>query len=96
MHPIGDALVSWLQQCPNLFWRKVEEAMEQSLGDRIPQLPPSTQFGRIIVNLSTDLAIVSPMMQLQLGLPPYWREPRIVIKEILPGRTTSRLKTTSE
>uniref|UniRef100_A0A2N9FQ21 Reverse transcriptase domain-containing protein n=1 Tax=Fagus sylvatica TaxID=28930 RepID=A0A2N9FQ21_FAGSY len=74
-------------ECPNLFWRQVEEAMERSLRDQIPQLPPNTQFGRIIVNLTTDLAIVSPTMMLQLGLPPRWRDPRAVIREALPGPT---------
>uniref|UniRef100_A0A2N9FB83 Uncharacterized protein n=1 Tax=Fagus sylvatica TaxID=28930 RepID=A0A2N9FB83_FAGSY len=48
VRPIGDVLVRWLQQCPQLFWRQIEAVMEQSLCDQIPQLPPSTQFGRII------------------------------------------------
>jgi exonuclease III len=89
MRPIGDALVSWLQQCPNMFWRSVEDAMEHSLRDQIPQLPPNTQFGRIIVNLTNDLAIVSPTMVLQLGLPPWWRDLRTVINELLPSPTAS-------
>ncbi len=64
VRPIGDVLVRWPQQCPQLFWRQIEAVMEQSLCDQIPQLPPSTQFGRIIVNLTTDLAIISPTMTL--------------------------------
>ncbi|GMY37989.1 hypothetical protein FCV25MIE_33233 [Fagus crenata] len=87
VRPIGKALVRWLQQCPSPFWRQVEAAMEQSLRDQIPQLPLNTRYGRIIVNLSTSLSIVCLIMTLQMGLPPRWREPQMVIRELMPSPT---------
>uniref|UniRef100_A0A2N9HWM2 CCHC-type domain-containing protein n=1 Tax=Fagus sylvatica TaxID=28930 RepID=A0A2N9HWM2_FAGSY len=60
------------------------------LRDQIPQLPLSTQFGRIIVNLSTDLAIVSPMMQLYCHRSSSESDVLHAIHESNSGRDSSR------
>jgi hypothetical protein len=83
--PIGNKLVRWLQQCPNHFWIQVEEALERALRSQVPLLPANTHFGRVIVNLTAELAMVSSVMALTEGIPPLWRAPRAVIRGLLPN-----------
>jgi hypothetical protein len=59
--------------------------MERTLRTQVPQLPPNTQFGWILVNLTLDLAIVSPTLMLQICIPHLRREPRAVIRGIIPN-----------
>ena len=88
LRPIGDSLVNWLRHCPNQFWIQVEDAMERALRSHVPQFPPNTNFGRVVVNLTTDLAFVSPMMALTEGIPPLWRAPRAIIRTLLSTQET--------
>jgi hypothetical protein len=88
--------VRWLQDCPTQFWIQVEAAMEQVLRTQIPQIPANTQFGRVVVNLTSELAIVSPTIMLTSNVSPLWREPRAVILGLPPTRRTQNgMETTS-
>jgi hypothetical protein len=60
--------------------------MEQVLSAQIPQLPVNTQFGRVVINLTSELAIVSPTIMLTSNVSPLWREPRAVILGLPPTR----------
>uniref|UniRef100_A0A2N9EFE1 Reverse transcriptase domain-containing protein n=1 Tax=Fagus sylvatica TaxID=28930 RepID=A0A2N9EFE1_FAGSY len=84
LRPIGNNLVRWLQSCPNHFWIQIEEALERALREQVPSLLENTHFGRVIINLTTELAIVSPVLSLTEGIPPLWREPRAVIRGLPP------------
>ncbi len=62
--------------------------MERALRSQVPQFPQNTHFGRVVVNLTTDLAFVSPLIALTEGIPPQWRTPRVVIRTLLPTPET--------
>ena len=86
LRPIGDHLVRWLQECPTQFWIRVEVEMEQVLRTQIPQIPVNTQFGWVVINLTSELVIVSPTIMLTSNVSPLWREPRAVILGLPPTR----------
>ena len=83
---IGDYLVRWLQECPTQFWIRVEAEMEQVLRTQILQIPANTQFDRVVINLTSELAIVSPTIMLTSNVSPLWRELRAVILGLPPTR----------
>ncbi len=62
--------------------------MEQVLRAQIPQIPENTQFGRVVINLTSELATVSPTIMLTSNVSPLWREPRAVILGLPPIRRT--------
>jgi hypothetical protein len=97
LRPLGDSLVNWLRHCPNQFWLQVEDAMERALRSQVPQFLQNTHFERVVVNLTTDLAFVSPLMTPTEGIPPQWRALRAVIQTFLPTKETqTRTETTFE
>jgi hypothetical protein len=60
--------------------------MEQVLRTQIPQIPANTQFGRVVINMTSELAIVSPTIMLTSNVSPLWREPRAVVLGLPPTR----------
>ena len=52
--------------------------------EQVPLIPENTHFDCVIINLTAKLAIVSPVLSLIDGIPPLWREPRAVIRNLPP------------
>ena len=67
--------MNWLRQCPNYFWVSIENAMTHTIRMQASNLPPGVDFGRVVLNLTAEIAIISPTVLLTSEVPPRWIAP---------------------